>query len=520
MIHTGDCIEVMAGMDADSVDAIVTDPPYGLGFRGKEWDSGKARHLPPSAEPLDTPLARFRTGKGPAAVAFDGHPFQAWCEAWGREALRVTKPGGYLLAFGGTRTHHRLVCGLEDAGWIIRDELDWIYASGFPKGKANLKPAHEPIVLARKPGPLRPLAIDACRIGTEGWSRQDREAGAGFSTGKFMGSMGNGEPTMKNGLRESAAGRWPSNVLLSDPALFDEKNPEVVGSGATATTGGDVFTTRQGAYGGEWTGEGPQFDSYGDSGGYARFFIIPKADRADREPVVRGQMTPAISGIGHAAGENGLERDDFIHPAPAGIGIWLREQREAAGLQQKQVAAHFPSKTGGLTGCVANWELEFNRPTPDQWRTLRQVIGFDDRYDEVMTATHQVPLVRFKPNGREQPVVQRENSHPTVKPVDLMRHLVRLVTPQGGTVLDPFLGSGSTAIAAELEGFPWLGIEKEPEYVAIAEARLHGTQRGLGLDVPAPTRQQAKPAGYTGERHPGREWTKWREAGENPEDAA
>ena len=84
----------------------------------------------------------------------------------GGEALRVTKPGGYLLAFGGTRTHHRLVCALEDAGWIIRDELDWIYASGFPKGKANLKPAHEPIVLARKPGPLRPLAIDECRIGT------------------------------------------------------------------------------------------------------------------------------------------------------------------------------------------------------------------------------------------------------------------------------------------------------------------------------------------------------------------
>jgi hypothetical protein len=170
-------------------------------------------------------------------------------------------------------------------------------------------------------------------------------------------------------------------------------------------------------------------------GEYPKHLIMPKADRADREPVVRGQLAEAVVNIteGHGLGPVNTSKGD---------GTSLRE----------------------------------NRP--------------------------------------------RENAHPTVKPVDLMRHLVRLVTPAGGTVLDPFLGSGSTAIAAELEGFPWVGIEKEPEYVAIAEARLHGTQRGLGLDVPAPTRQQAKPAGYTGERHPGREWTKWREAGENPEDAA
>ena len=115
-------------------------------------------------------LGNYPGGKGPAAVRFEARPFQAWCEQWGREALRVTKPGGYLVAFGGTRTHHRLVCALEDAGWIIRDELDWIYARDFPKGKANLKPAHEPIVLARKPGPLRPLAIDECRIAAAPYS--------------------------------------------------------------------------------------------------------------------------------------------------------------------------------------------------------------------------------------------------------------------------------------------------------------------------------------------------------------
>jgi len=147
-------------------------------------------------------------------------------------------------------------------------------------------------------------------------------------------------------------------------------------------------------------------------------------------------------------------------------------------IKQKDVAAHFPSATGGLTGCVANWELELNRPTPDQWRTLREVIGFDGRYDKAMTTVQPVT---------QRSVVEvtnaRRNVHPTVKPLDLMRHLVRLVTPIGGTVLDPFLGSGTTAIAAEMEGVAWLGIEREAEYVAIAEARLQGVQKGLGLDV-------------------------------------
>ena len=376
-IHLGDCLTVMAGMEPDSVDSVVTDPPYALAFMGKHWDE----HPTPPA-------------------------FQAWCEAWGREALRVTKPGGYLLAFGGTRTHHRLVCGLEDAGWIIRDELDWIYASGFPKGKANLKPAHEPIVLARKPGPLRALAIDACRIGYQSEAEvevvKNRSGGSG---GAFAGDIyGEEAPGYRvNGERfanVNPAGRWPSNVLLSDPELFDAANSCVVGSGAT-----DVGDWSKGRYmkpdrqadGMFAGGRLDESNTYDDSGGYSRFFIVPKADRADREPLLRGQ------------------------------------------LEAKQHQA----------------------------------------------SIHADPNAAWADKNPNHP---RENAHPTVKPTDLMRHLVRLVTPAGGTVLDCFLGSGSTAIAAEMEGFSWIGIEKEPEYVAIAEARLNGVQRGLGLDVPAPIR--------------------------------
>ena len=374
----GDCLEVMPTLEAESVDAVVTDPPYGLEFMGKEWDSYK------------------------------NNAFQSWCEQWGREALRVTKPGGYLLAFGGTRTHHRLVCALEDAGWIIRDELDWIYASGFPKGKANLKPAHEPIVLARKPGPLRPLGIDECRIPTT-------ERMSFSKAGPFTDAHGNQgrtwNPTSTPGIEreQHSQGRWPSNVLLS-PAVCAihpedglDKSPD---SWPRTTTAGGA-------------GEGPAgcicnvaelFDEQGqegfgspdqegrwpgfEGGGYSRFFLVPKAGREERE---RG----------------------------------LADRPK----QNDNVAGSF-----GLDGA---------RPhTPADYQYERKA---------------------------------RANVHPTVKPIDLMRHLVRLVTPVDGVVLDPFLGSGTTALAASEEGFSCIGIEREAEYLEIARGRLAATKIGMGL---------------------------------------
>jgi DNA modification methylase len=361
IVH-GDCITVMAGMPAESVDAICTDPPYGLGFMGKAWDSvGALTSRPPSAlHPAEgTAEARGaypRTGKGPAAVAFDGRAFQSWCEEWGREAYRVAKPSAYLLAFGGTRTVHRMTVALEDAGWIIRDMLVWGYASGFPKSKASLKPAWEPIVMARKPGPLRMLAIDECRLPV-----------SARSTAQPLG-------------------RWPANLVLTDP-IFDGGVEGVVGGGAVD---GEMHNQRASSIFGTETGMERATVSVRDSGTYSRFFLIPKADRADREPVLGGLPERVIS-------------------------VWGGEE--------------------------------------------------DD-------------LSEGKKSTRP-----RVNVHPTVKSTDLMRHLVRLVTPTGGTVLDPFGGSGSTAIAAEKEGFDWILIEREAEYVEIAKARLNGTQRGLGLEA-------------------------------------
>ena len=336
-LHHGDCIDVMAAMDPESVDAIVTDPPYGLEFMGKAWDHGAI-----------------------------GRPFAD-------AMFRVAKPSAYLLAFGGTRTVHRMTCALEDAGWIIRDMLVWGYASGFPKSKASLKPAWEPIVMARKPGPLRMLAIDECRIEGQ-YETRDRDTEGGAS----MFGLGAG-----GGAFVPASGRWPANIVLTDP-IFDGGIAGVVGGGEAETHGGQGEWLQH-----TWAGREPTRQSIEpDTGTYSRFFLVPKAARSDREPVLGGLPLTELRTMGDGIGE-------YTRHAPGAI--------------------------------------------------------------------------------------QRQNIHPTVKPVELMRHLVRLVTPTGGIVLDPFLGSGTTAIAAEMEGFAWIGIEREAEYVAIAEARLNGTQKGMAL---------------------------------------
>jgi hypothetical protein len=202
---------------AESVDSVVCDPPYGLEFMGREWDTfrtgdGFRRSRNNADAGRNDPFGRT-SRTSPEYVA--GHPFEAWCESWATACLRVLKPGGYLLAFGGTRTWHRLACGIEDAGFEIRDSLHWMYGSGMPKGKACLKPAHEPIVMARKPAPKSaPLpGLDACRV-TAGQDYADKRASVvGLDSNRNGDVYGE-----RAGIRADSAhdaGRWPANILLS-----------------------------------------------------------------------------------------------------------------------------------------------------------------------------------------------------------------------------------------------------------------------------------------------------------------
>ncbi|MDX9734983.1 MAG: DNA methyltransferase, partial [Thermoanaerobaculia bacterium] len=170
MIH-GDCLDVMRTMPAASVDAVITDPPYGLKFMGKLWDHG-------------VPGEQF----------------------W-NEALRVAKPGAALLAFGGTRTFHRLACAIEDSGWRIYDCLSWMYGQGFPKHRTHLKPAWEPIVFAAKKG-ARFVNVEGCRVGVDPGYHYDRKGGTAFAQGRG--------PSVEVSATSSASGRWPANVVLDE----------------------------------------------------------------------------------------------------------------------------------------------------------------------------------------------------------------------------------------------------------------------------------------------------------------
>lgn len=343
-LEHGDCIALMAGIPESSVDAIVCDPPYGLEFMGKDWDGADGFRRSLNEADVDRPNVFGRASRtGPEYRA--GRLFQEWCETWATEALRVLRPGGYMLAFGGTRTYHRLVSGIEDAGFEVRDQVAWIYGSGFPKHESCLKPAHEPVALARKASRYsEPLQIDAARIGIESHDLAAMQGRSGASTPNRVWSPGIGhEETWK----PEAAGRWPANVVLDEEAaaMLDEQ------SGASVSRVGNP----RGAAPGEGWGMTATGAEYDDAGGASRFFYVAKPDKTERN------------------------------------------------------------------------------------------VGLDER-----------------------------NPHPTVKPVELMRWLCRLVTPKGGTVLDPFTGSGTTGIAAMREGFSFIGCEQDKDYVDVARARILG----------------------------------------------
>ena len=356
----GDCLLVMRELPDNSIDAIVTDPPYGLSFMGRQWD-------------YDVPTT----------------------EVWA-ECLRVLKPGGHLLSFFGTRTYHRGVVRIEDAGFEIRDQIMWLYGSGFPKSSNQdgdwegwgtaLKPAHEPIVMARKPligtvpanlaaHGVGALNIDRCRVG-------DDIVGWGGARG------GSDDPTQSQGRNfrlgegdaRPAVGRWPANVIHDGSDEVLAAFPDARGQIADASSSSDERKTQH-TYGQMRRGnDGAKARDTGGSA--ARFFYCAKASKSDRDDGMTTEEKPVVT-----------------------------------------------------------------------FATANGTSGKPSSISEGRTTSYK-------------------NTHPTVKPTDLMRYLCRLVTPPGGTVLDPFMGSGSTGRGAVLEGFNFIGVEMDAGYFDIADARI------------------------------------------------
>lgn len=422
-IINGNSLEVLDTIEENSIDAIVTDPPYELGFMGKKWDS---------------------TG-----IAYN-------IELW-KKTLRVLKPGGFLLAFGGSRTYHRIACAIEDAGFFIKDCIMWLYGSGFPKsmniglaidkkngveseivgkgksGKSShafqsentttagefqikkasnewggwgtcLKPAYEPIVVAQKPTKttiidnvikyrVGGINIDECRVGDEtikGGTMPDLKY-----IGEEQKKQGNGH-IMSFGQVENAprlecddhTGRFPANVII-------DGSEEVV-KDMPYTKGNNPRELGDSGFWFEETRSSKQMSAgYDDEGSAARYFYCAKASKKDRD-----------SGL--------------IEFEEKASGELLGRKENTAGILWAQGGTNAFSGAGG----------------------------------------------------------SKKNIHPTVKPVELMQYLVRLVSPKGATILDIFNGSGSTGKAVAFENrerdahYKYIGIELDKEYCRISESRI------------------------------------------------
>lgn len=419
-LYHGDCIEVMRTLPDASVHAVVTDPPYGLEFMGKEWDGadGFRRSLNQADAGRDSVFGRtsrtspeYRTASKSAAgmskpgigerdIAWPSHlgglnpkclscgkwqrggspcvceapqftnerlprlhAFQEWCEVWAAECLRVLVPGGFLLSFGGTRTWHRLAVAIEDVGFEMRDSIAWLYGSGFPKHPNVLKPAFEPIAVARKPmiGTLAVnvaahgaggLNVDANRVGDGSGSRT--RAGEATESTRYTDAGGTNFAPTPGARGGGPDGRWPTNVLL------DESQAEVLDA------------------------------------------------------------------------QSGTSRD----------GVAVNRNRNSTELASEQ-----------------GWG--FRKQSED--------VGYGGEGG----ASRFFPTFRYeaKASGSERPNADGV-LHPTVKPIAVMQWLVRLVAVEGGVILDPFVGSGTTAEACMREGVSCIAIERDATYLPLILQRL------------------------------------------------
>jgi DNA modification methylase len=449
-LHCGDNREVLRTMADASVDSIVCDPPYELGFMGKHWDS---------------------TG-----IAYD---VTLWTEC-----LRVLKPGGHLIAFGGSRTYHRLAVAIEDAGFEIRDQIQWIYGSGFPKSLDVSKALDK----QNKDSQLkRRLRFTAWVRSTGLTASQINKA-----TGTFMGGHYTTHPSQPNIMTRQHLDAV--RHLIGEVPDWVETEVDIRTTESEAWKAREVVTEKREDMFGEyevdevkpWSNSTSHFEPGKDHTKRTTLNITaPHLDLAKQwqgygtalkpahEPAVlaRKPLCGTVADNVMTWGCGALNIDGCrISGAPwhrhdNGIGdsgMW-------AGKGQQHYAEQHPS---------GRWPANviFDE---DAAKALDEQSGGASRFFYVAKASKAEREAGLDSDG------DRANHHPTVKPIELMRYLVRLVTPNGGTVLDPFMGSGSTGCAAMLEGMDFIGIDITPEYVEIARRRIlhHANQNPMGLSI-------------------------------------
>jgi site-specific DNA-methyltransferase (adenine-specific) len=469
-LELGDCLEKLKLLKENSIDSIVTDPPYGLSFMNKKWD-------------YDVPST----------------------EIW-MECLRVLKPGGHLLSFGGSRTYHRMAVRIEDAGFEIRDQIMWVYGSGFPKshniGKAvdklqgnerevvgpskyndrrpnppnselykqgghqeivtkgtsewegwgtALKPSHEPIVMARKPLSEKTVAENVLRWGTGGLNIDDSRIGTEQIKSNGYYNQDN-DPTIPFGISKKNkeqfegdihTGRWPANIIFECTCdeLIDGK--EIKGNENynfnNTNTSSNTFTNR---------------------GKYTPRTETPKIHTNPNCPCYILDQQSGIS-----TGKVGMTQQSSPNNIYNGFKS-TGDTKVNDGKTDKGGASRF-----------------YYCPKASKKDRDEGLDGFENKTGSEITGRKEGSAGLVMEDDKQNPFAGKsspinKNHHPTVKPTALMLYLIKLVTPVNGTVLDCFLGSGSTGKAAIRGGFDFIGIEREEEYIKIAEARIKNEIHG------------------------------------------
>jgi len=457
-LRLGDCLEVLRTIPDGSVDAVVTDPPAGIGFMGKEWDKDKGGR----------------------------DNWIAWMRDIAAECLRVLKPGGHALVWAIPRTSHWTATAWEDAGFEIRDRVAHVFGSGFPKS-LDVSKAIDKI------GGVDTAAFKselASAVAKSGLTRAAIDAACGFTMRfdvpyeKDPGNWGSSLPSPKKlaiiaKVLGFDAGRWSALIERvwrgRAGAAHDDDTRRAFGQHYQSTDKGEAATeaARQ------WQGWGTALKPAMEDWWLCR---KPLIGTVAENVLAHGTGAINVDGCRVATDENpsGARR---ASTAPSReTGTWGNDRRSAetfSAVRPGESLGRWPSHLihDGSDEVVGLFPADkqgsasrfFYAPKASKRDRDEGLEGFEEKRTGGMQATADGSMLTGSGNER---TTARANIHPTVKPTDLMRYLCRLITPPGGTVLDPFMGSGSTGKAAVLEGFSFIGIEREAEYIDIARARI------------------------------------------------
>lgn len=410
----GNCLDKLKELEDNSVDSIVTDPPYEIGFMGKKWDN--------------------------SGIAYN-------VDMW-KECLRVLKPGGHLLSFGGTRTYHRMTTAIEDAGFEIRDMIEWVYGSGFPKsfniGKGiDKKEGNERIVVSKDKSGKSSRAFQSMENTTAGVYEIDK------GTSKFEG--------FGSALKPAHEPICLARKKISEKTIVD--NVLKWGTG-----GINIDKSRIGF----------QSDSDKDNFNYCS------------EGINRQKSSNAIFDNNKIIGNHNLNDSrqegrfpaNFIHDCSDEVKDCFPESKgmsgggQGNGWHKKHTEYDKTSQIRNDSGSAARYFKSIIYQAKSSKKEKNE--GLDDFEDKIKTTmatkggTSNIPS-----KGMERFETITKNNHPTVKPINLMEYLINMITPTQGIVLDPFTGSGSTGVAAVKNNFSFIGIEMDEDYIKIAEARIN-----------------------------------------------